>query len=344
MADDQLVQLFLTNPPGWRQWRTAHPEGGVDFRNVDLSGKQLPGAFLIGVNLYGANLAHGNLRGARFEGAYCHGATFDAADLTGANFLEAGLQQASFKAANLSGAVLVDATLIDTSFRGANLCNARLEKARLVATDLRDAVLTGARVYGISAWDVALENARQDNLVICRDIVPTANPSPSLVADSIELAQFLYLMLNNQKLRHIIEVVTAKVVLILGRFDFEHMQTLEALRASLRSRGYVPVLFDFARPANRDMTETVALLAHMSRFIIADISAPRSVPHELASLVPRLLSVPVQPLLMNGEEPYGMFADIQRYRQVLPIKRYTVPFGDDLLDAVIAASNRDTAR
>jgi hypothetical protein len=40
----------------------------------------------------------------------------------------------------------------------------------------------------------------------------------------------------------------------------------------LRKRDYLPILFDFDIPANRDITETVSLLARMARFIVADLT------------------------------------------------------------------------
>jgi len=41
------------------------------------------------------------------------------------------------------------------------------------------------------------------------------------------------------------------------------------LRKELRRCDYLPIVFDFERPEGQDTTETVSLLAHMARFIIA---------------------------------------------------------------------------
>ena len=72
------------------------------------------------------------------------------------------------------------------------------------------------------------------------------------------------------------------MVLILGRFTPERKAVLDALREELRKRDYLPVLFDFDKPASKDITETVSMLAHMARFVIADMTDPRCIPHELA--------------------------------------------------------------
>jgi hypothetical protein len=60
----------------------------------------------------------------------------------------------------------------------------------------------------------------------------------------------------------------------------------------------------------------------LARFIIADISDPKSIPQELASVVPTLPSVPVQPLLQAGYEPWGMYDHIKRFPWVLPLVKY----------------------
>ena len=176
--------------------------------------------------------------------------------------------------------------------------------------------MTGCRVFGISAWALKLEGAWQRNLVI------TSDDEPTITVDNLEVAQFIYLLLRNSKLRQIIDTLTSKVVLILGRFTEERKTVLEAVREALRERGYVPVLFDFDKPASRDLTETVSTLAHMARFIIADLTDAKSIPQELERIVPVLPSVPVQPLLASSEGEYALFGTFKRYPWVLPIHRY----------------------
>ncbi len=81
------------------------------------------------------------------------------------------------------------------------------------------------------------------------------------------------------------------------------------------------MLFDFEKPASRDFTETIRTLAHLSRFIIADLTDPSSIPQELQSIVPDL-AVPVQPLLNESKREYSMFVDFSKYHWVLPIHFY----------------------
>jgi hypothetical protein len=89
--------------------------------------------------------------------------------------------------------------------------------------------------------------------------------APEITVDNLEVAQFLYLLLDNKNIRRIINTITSKVVLILGRFTPERKAVLDAIRDELRKRDYLPVLFDFEKPSSRDITETVSTLAHMAR-------------------------------------------------------------------------------
>jgi hypothetical protein len=126
-------------------------------------------------------------------------------------------------------------------------------------------------------------------------LVITPLNEPTVTVDSLEVAQFVYLLLHNQKVRDVIDTITSKVVLILGRFTDERKAVLDALREELRKRNYLPILFDFEKPGSRDTVETVTLLARMARFIVADLSDAKAVVQELQAIVPQLPSVPVQP-------------------------------------------------
>ena len=82
---------------------------------------------------------------------------------------------------------------------------------------------------------------------------------------NIEVAQFIYLLLHNPKLGDVIDTITSKAVLILGRCTGERKKVLDPHREELRKRNYLPILFDFDKPAERDLTETISLLARMAR-------------------------------------------------------------------------------
>jgi pentapeptide repeat protein len=231
---------------------------------------------------------------------------------------------------DLRGAVLPGATLSDADLTGADRTG-----ASLVNTDVTNADLTGCRIYGVSAWGLKLsDKTKQRNLII------TGRDEPEITVDNIEVAQFIYLMLNNQKVREVIDTITSKVVLIFGRFTDERKAVLDALRDELRKRNYLPILFDFEKPTSRNTDETITLLARMARFVIADISDAKSVLQELRGIVPDLPNVPVQLVIIASQEEPGMFDFFRRYPWFLKVHRYDRPTQllSELSDRVIKPS------
>jgi len=149
---------------------------------------------------------------------------------------------------------------------------------------------------------------------------------PDGTADDLEVAQFIYLMGRNEKLSRIIDTITSKVVLILGRFSIpERMTILDTLRDELRRRDYVPVVFDFKNPNSQTTINTVTLLARMARFVIADISDAKSVLQELQGIVPNSPKLAVQPIIVAEQEEPGMFDSFKPYPWFLKVHRYKGP-------------------
>ena len=287
----------------------------ADLRRACLDRANLSEAILDKAILHKAQFLGANLSGATLIKADLYDATLREADLSGVDLREASLVMADLGGANLRKANLALANLSGARLPRADLTGASLQSGTLVDTDFTGADLTGCRIFGVSVWGLKLEGAKQQNLVIAH------LREPAITVDNIEVAQFIYLMLHNEKIRDVIDTITSKAVLILGRFTDERKAVLDALRDELRKRDYLPILFDFAVPATRDITETVSLLARIARFIIADLTDPSSIPKELEAIVPGL-AVPVQPLLEGSSRPYAMFKDYWKYEWVLPVYRY----------------------
>ena len=265
---------------------------GANLEETNLSGVNLEGADLRGAALTGAIVSEGNLRVANLEGTYLEHADLEGADLKGAH---------------LKGAVLRSVYLEGANLRMADLRESDLRYANLVQADLTDANLRGARIYGISAWGLKLRDTEQ------RDLVITPEGEPGVTVDNIEVAQFIYLLMKNEKIRDVIDTVGKKAVLILGRFTPERKAVLDALREELRKRDYLPILFDFEKLVSRDLTATVSTLANLARFIIADLTDPSSIPYELGTVIPTT-PVPIQPILQSGK---AEFCDVCRLEAAL---------------------------
>jgi hypothetical protein len=318
----------------WNQWRKEHPYeklnligadlrkailNGVNLHMANLSVTDLSGANLSGAGLSGADLAGANLSGANLSGANLTGANLSVTNLSRSNLSRAGLSRsnltgadltgANLTGANLSEAILTGAILTGANLTGANLSGAALVRAILVETKLEHANLTGCSIYGTSVWNVQLSNATQSNLII------TDEGEPTITVDNLEIAQFIYLLLEHKKLRDVLNSVMEKGVLLLGRFSDGGLELLQAIAAQLRERKYLPMIFDFDRPDKRDYTETVKTLIGLSRFVIVDLSGP-SVPQELYATVPHF-DIPFIPILQKGRKEYSMFRDLLKYPWVV---------------------------
>jgi len=216
-------------------------------------------------------------------------------DLRAANFRQANLSEAHLERANLEGTILHAATLVETNLEQANL--------------------TGAHIYGIAAWNPRLGGAIQSSLIITRE------NEPVITVDDLEVAHLIYLLLNHQKLRNVTNAVTERGVLILGRFSDGGLAILQSIAAKLRELHYIPIIFDFDRPDDRNYTETIKTLVGLSRFVIVDLSGP-SVPQELYATVPHF-KIPFAPIVEEQRRSFAMSGDLFEYPWVLKPVRYS---------------------
>src|SRR6266571_7412436 len=226
MANQEHLDILNQGVDVWNEWREKHYELVPALDRIDLSWRNLSKA-----NLRQTDLSWTNLSRAQLENADLSKATLQGAFLQEASLKKAMLKEANMREANLSGADLSEACLIDANLYGAILFKANLSRAKLtgatlcgatfVETNLTAATLTNCLVYGISVWKAQLQEIRQDNLVI------TPPNEPTITVDSLEVAQFVYLLLNNEKIRDVIDTITSKVVLILVRFTPERKAILD---------------------------------------------------------------------------------------------------------------------
>jgi uncharacterized protein YjbI with pentapeptide repeats len=287
---------------------------GTTMNRVSFRGATLLHANLQGVNAQGADLTKANLRYSN-----CNGANLEDAILEDARLDQADFSNTHLDRARLFGAFMSMTNMSEASLRGADLTEARLFVSNFSNAHLEGAILRNCHVYGTSAWGVSTdEHTIEENLII------TTPLEAELSVDNFEMAHFIYTLAHSREIRKAIDTITSKVVLILGRFSAERKPVLESLRRALRQPPfeYVPIVFDFDKPLSRDTHETITLLARLARFVVADITDAISIPQELVSIVQELPSLPVQPILLRGRKPWGMFDHISRYPWVLPVLDY----------------------
>lgn len=227
------------------------------------------------------------------------------------------LAQSDLRSRNFNGFDFRGAGFYQTNFTGSTFINTNFRQARLIQTNFTDCNISGCSIYGISAWDLIIENAIQNDLVITK-------PKEAIITvDNLQIAQFLYLMINNKNLRDAIDAISNKAVLILGNFSPDRLRILEKVKEILRSKDKIPILFNFDKPLTKDLTETVITLANLSKIVIADLTEQRSIPHELASIrAASVRSTVIAPICQNSYKEYGMFNDFKIERNYLDITHY----------------------
>ncbi|MCW5634642.1 MAG: pentapeptide repeat-containing protein [Rubrivivax sp.] len=329
MADRQVLDRLAQGREAWNRWRRSMRARGVHVA-PDLRRADLRGARLAGFDLADAQLAGARLDGAHLAGASLNEAVLRAASLCGADLRRCRARFAIFSRADLAGAKLQDGDFRCASFRRsrlheANLGRANLRHASFVEAQLDGAILDGAQVYGLGAWSLVGTPASQSRLMIqAAPDALAARPDgpPRITVDDLLAAQLLFVLLDNRNIASLLRTTATRTVLLLGRFTRPRIAALNTLRELLLAHNLVPMVFDFPPAPDRDLTETVVGLAHITSFVIVDLTDAKSVAQELSFIVPNLPSLPVVPLLREGKPLYGMFEHFLRYGWVHDVVAY----------------------
>jgi hypothetical protein len=133
--------------------------------------------------------------------------------------------------------------------------------------------------------------------------------------------------LDGEGVSRVLSEVASRSVLILGRFTETRKPMLDLIRREISTppHHYVPILFDFDRPKDRTMVESVLRFAGVSRFVIADLSDPKWVLAELQQVVPAFRSLPVVPIIEATQREEEVIAHFEGYASVHRAVRYKDP-------------------
>lgn len=307
------MDCLLQGKTYWNNWRREHPEFQPMLADADLCRFELEGFDLSYANLTQARLQWANLRGVNFHQAILAAADLTHADLTDANFCRTDLYK--------------------TIFTDARLVRANLQGVQLVGNNFTGAEVVNCKIYGLSAWDLEMDSVNKQEGFVIRYRPGNDEEEQEITVNDLAMAGFTYLALNNTKLHRLFNDAGSTWVLLLGRFS-NRKPFLQELAERLRqrfgdgsntmARSFIPIIFDFPQPEQRDLIETVLLLAGMSYFVIVDLTDTNSVPLELQTIVPNY-AVPIVPIILQGQESFSMFAALRKFDWVLPLLTYDTP-------------------
>ena len=312
----------------WNRWRKSNPKIIPDLRGLDLNVEGIET-----IDMGGMNLSMTRLAGAQLSGLRSWNVNLVDADLRHANFDSADLRIGNLDGANLEFCRFVTANLTEVSAKGANLRHANLSHAVMNGVHLEGADLRGARVVGVSTWEIKIDHLTKQNDLILEELGDfiedwsddSDKGSKTRVVgrvDHLEAVQLLYLIRDKHKLKTVIDALTGNLVLILGNFSSGRKKILHSIEKKLAELRYAPVVFDFEPPCDRDLIETVSLLAGLSCFLIVDLTKPGSTPLETMLIAPQV-GVPLASIIQKGETPFSMFNALQaKYWWILPTWTY----------------------
>ncbi len=283
---------------------------GAYLRQAIFYEANLTGASLNRAELVEADLSHAQLPLADLEGAVLTRSRLGGADLNQANLSHACLKEADLSRADLTGARLVEADLAGANFGGAKLIHVELSRALLIDCNLSQATLSDCRLD-----DVILRGIRDEGLMTSNLSLTPATEAAVLV-DDLAMVALMEVLLAQSRWRELISPNALRVVLLLGRFPDWRRPHLDAIRSALRRRRYAPIAIDLEKPIGVRLRGFIQNLAHLSRFIVADLAGSREFMKQIQQFSFAIEDLPFQAIMPEGKDlgEFPGLAELHPYR------------------------------
>ena len=149
--------------------------------------------------------------------------------------------------------------------------------------------------------EVTLSGIKHEGAVTANLALTPADEAAILV-DDLEMVQLMQTLLTEARWRELFTPNALRVVLVLGRFPDWRRPHLDAIREELRQRRYAPIAIDLENAVGRKLRAVIHNLAHLARFIIADLAGSREFLGEIQSFGLALRGLPLQAIIPEGEE------------------------------------------
>jgi hypothetical protein len=270
-----------------------------EVKKKDKEYLEVTGPLFSNADLTGANFFLANLMGSSFKGSIINNVNFMSALILKSNFRNSIIENSEFNGADLWNSNFSASNIKNSNFRGSNLTK----------IDISSAKIMDCKIYGISCWDI-----KRNDYTITKNLIISDpySDDPIITIDDIELAQFIYLILNNKKISNLITTMRTKSVLLLSSFDNKSKLVLDKIKELLLKYDFIPIVFDFMPSNKQDLMETIRTLALLSRFVIVDLSIQSGQLHELASLVKETY-IPFVTIASEGSKQTRMLNEFRHH-------------------------------
>lgn len=274
------------------------------------------------------------INGCKFEGKRLKESKyFKHSIFRNCNFEFAKFYDSKFKSVLLEYCILSDCYMESTDFIDVDFYGSSLLFTKMIGGKLIE-----CKIFGANVWEIELKGIKQDSLIIenYRDNKEQKynkdyrDKIKKLKVYDLEIAHLINLLTNNKKFTNVFHASKSRYVLILGNFG--RMKSLERIKSAVQKTGNLsPILFNWKKDKNDSLNfvETILLVAGLSKFIIVDITSPKSVPAELQAILSNLM-IPVIPLMKrtqskNGDvldKPYALFNVTNNFTWVKEVITY----------------------